>query len=94
MFNKEKFIRCDCGAHALHLSWGEDAGYTYVELACWSMGVGKPRSWRHRLRHIWCIIRQGTPFRDFVTLNEDSATALALAVTGAAADIKAAKETT
>ena len=71
--NKEMFIYSVCPPEILHVSY--DEGDTC--LAFYSYGrKDNKTSWKYRLRHIWRIIKFGTPFDDEVTLDETGRTML------------------
>ena len=85
MAGNEKWVRCNCGSEMLCVSWGED-GEWGIDIAFWQMGQGEHKSWRERLRHIWRIIRRGTPYSDYIILEPDEARALAHVLMTAAGD--------
>ena len=80
----EELMLCMCGGDALvvnRVDWrikgvdGDDMTDITYEIACWNMGHGwsGQYGWRERLRHIWCIIRRGTPWADFVDFTPEQA---------------------
>jgi len=64
------YIPCDCHTELLELT--KDHEYNLVYVAMYSYGSQFSTSWKNRLKHIWRIIRYGTPWRDQITLNEKS----------------------
>ena len=72
MTQKTDFYVCDCGGEAVAISKLE----SFISLMMYRSY--RPPRWRHRLRHIWHIIREGHPYLDDVLL--DHATAKRLAV--------------
>ena len=73
--NKNVFIAASCIGEGLHVTYDELDGDTY--LAFWDYGCKDNKtSWKYRLRHIWRIIKFGTPFDDEVTLDETGRTML------------------
>ncbi len=71
--NKDMFIVSSCIGEGLHVTY--DDGDTC--LAFYSYGREDSKTpWKYRLRHIWRIIKFGTPFDDEVTLDETGRTML------------------
>lgn len=59
---------CDCSHESLVLRWDEE--YQEMDVSIYEF-AGTP-TWRHKLRHIWRIIRHGTPYGDQVCLSTES----------------------
>ena len=74
-------VFCECGSEAIQVSWWEDDPEVF--LSNWSHGSGGI-VWRHRLKHIWQILRKGHPYTDSVILSPDEAKKLADALSSAA----------
>ena len=73
--NKDMFIVSSCIGEGLHITYEEDIDETF--LAFWDYGCGDSKTaWKYRLRHIWHIIKYGTPYDDEVTLNKTGRTML------------------
>jgi hypothetical protein len=74
MTERELFVRCSCYSEGVQLV--DDAEDKMIYLSLWDSHVHPPgprQPWRQRLRHIWRIIRTGTPFDDDVILSYDDA---------------------
>ena len=66
---QEKFIPCDCGVEVLRLTYDpdDDFGFDVSILARHSFqGI---YGLRNKLRWIWKILREGTPFEDEMILD-------------------------
>jgi hypothetical protein len=65
-------ISCDCYTHLLKLTYDqEDDGTDLLYVSFYE--EGQPRykeGWKQRFRHIWNIIKYGTPFADMICLNK------------------------
>ena len=73
--NKNVFIVSSCIGEGLHVTYEDDIDETF--LAFWDYGRKDSKSaWKYRLRHIWHIIKYGTPFDDEVTLDKTGRTLL------------------
>jgi hypothetical protein len=71
-------FECRCGGEALRVSHDPDPEWDYgIELAFWSVGQVRRPDWRYRLRHVWRILRTGTPYSDYIILNHEDADRLA-----------------
>lgn len=60
---------CQCHTECLVVTDVDEFG---VDVSFWRYG-NTPSNWRYRLRHIWQIIRTGTPYTDFVSLDRSTA---------------------
>lgn len=63
----KEYIDCSCGTELLELTFDDElyiSYYTYGQ-------KGNKYSLMIQLRHIWKIIRHGTPFSDCIILNID-----------------------
>ena len=77
--NMDKFIRCSCGSEILHLeadtcdiNEGKSTLITGLYISFFTIGhCGKVGTWRNRLRHIWYIIKYGTPYSDDIILDSE-----------------------
>jgi hypothetical protein len=81
---------CDCGGHGVAVSrvdYDGDGKEVDVELAVWQMGRhDKCCCWQCRLRHIWYILRYGTPYPDdWLSISREKARELAEHIMEAAA---------
>jgi hypothetical protein len=63
-------VQCDCHSHELHVTHDED----FISISIWRDGYVSDNGYRlrERLRHIWQIIRYGTPWVDMILLNKES----------------------
>jgi hypothetical protein len=69
MSEKRLFIRCNCGSHALELTWDEEFGW--LEMAQWHYASSSsPLPFKERLRWIWRILTTGKPWTDSVLLDK------------------------
>jgi hypothetical protein len=65
-----KLFRCDCYSEGVVVEpWEECDG---IFLAFWQYGYYKP-SFTQRLKYIWKIIKDGTPYTDMVCFNKEKA---------------------
>ena len=71
---KEKFIVCDCHSEFVRLIY--DKEFEQFDLSIWTQTSSKP-TWKNKLRWIWRIIKDGTPYGDQIILNKDKAKELA-----------------
>ena len=71
---ERNFIVCDCGEHAVSVDLYDDGETYLVFMSFWSAGHhgGACRCWKCRLRHIWHIIRHGTPYTDMIIFDKYS----------------------
>jgi hypothetical protein len=68
----EEYIACDChcgGLLLVRFDEPEDEDFVYVSL--WKNGYGTD-CWRHRLRHIWHILRTGHAYTDQLVFDRAS----------------------
>lgn len=73
--NKNVFIISSCIGEGLHVTYAEDIDETF--LSFWEYGCKDSKTaWKYRLRHIWHIIKYGTPFDDEVMLDKIGRTML------------------
>lgn len=68
MSNNKIFVECDCYEHALRMEYDNDR--EWVDMSIFSR-YHERNSWGQRLRHIWYILRYGTPFIDQITLDKE-----------------------
>lgn len=71
---KEKFISCDCHSEFIRVSFDEE--FKHFDLSIWTQTSSKP-TWKNKLRWIWRIITQDSPYGDQVILSENKAKELA-----------------
>ncbi len=91
---RSRQFRCDCHAHMLELTVGGfdppggfDEGPWWLEFAVWEMARnGRRNPWGARLRHIWRILRTGSPYSDYVALDWEKAAELSEWLIGALAE--------
>lgn len=71
------FVNCACYGEGIWLVYDTEDGQTSVSL--WDSHIHSKGSmpWRVRLKHIWKIIRRGTPFDDDIILEPKEARAVA-----------------
>mgnify|MGYP001575018039 CR=1 FL=1 len=58
--HSQRLIICDCDTNALLLSWWPEESTLYLT----KCSFGNHPSWKDRLRMIWKIIEDGTPYED------------------------------
>lgn len=66
------YFWCSCHGHLVTIWWDEEFDWDTVELSFWE----SPRArygWREKLKHIWQIIRYGTPYSDHILFDADEA---------------------
>ena len=70
---KEIFIKCDCHAEAIEITYYPDDESFY--LAFWDIGRKKISSlpWKKKISMIWKIIRGKDLYSDMIILNHDRA---------------------
>lgn len=71
----KEYIECSCGTELLQLEFGEEDDPLGNELyiSYYTYGQkGNRYPLMMQLRHIWRIIRHGTPFSDYIILNGDN----------------------
>jgi len=66
---KRDIVYCACSAEAIAIEHEKWKGGEETALAFWRYGGYKRK--HHRLRHIWHIIRHGTPYYDMVCLAKE-----------------------
>lgn len=71
----EKFFTCACYGEGVRVSYDAEDKTRYLSL--WRDGYRESVDWKHRLKHIWRILRDGQPWHDQVVLNEEEAKKLA-----------------
>ena len=68
---KEEFIICGCHGEGYMFTWYEKDDIPALYISLWKEGIGHyDHNWRHRLRHIWQIIRTGEVYTDQLILEE------------------------
>lgn len=64
-----------CMYFNLETLYGEDKGehlfFPRIEFSIYSAGSCKKFTLKEKLQHIWKIIRDGTPYEDYITIGED-----------------------
>jgi hypothetical protein len=81
--NNKEFIECECGTEGVHVSMDFDVvqhmdepkpriTQTYY-LAFFGYGHIRKTGWRYKLRHIWHVIKEGTPYKDMVIMTPEEA---------------------
>jgi len=70
-----EYIECECSTELLQLVYDiddQDEKLNSLYISYYTCGQqGNHYSWKYRLKHIWHIIRKGTPFDDYITLNQE-----------------------
>ena len=69
--DKEIHLACGCGTHELHITQDVDIDPNVPPMwygSFWIRGYKDIPSWRFKLRCIWYILRNGTPYGDEVVL--------------------------
>ena len=67
----EKFFTCSCHTEALLISKFDDEDEVYVSIWTQAYAAASPQyTWRHKLKHIWAILRTGTPHTDQIVLDK------------------------
>ena len=71
---QSEYIECDCRMELIQLTYeGPEDGnnFDYLYLSLYELGSHRDCrfSWKDRFRHIWYIIRYGTPWKDQITLS-------------------------
>lgn len=61
---------CQCHTHELHAEHDPETG---IDLSFWQYGGHAWHPWSYRLRHIRRILRHGTPYSDYVSLDKADA---------------------
>lgn len=64
------YISCDCHTEVLRVSFDKEIGIMYISYFQLGHGPNK-RSIKDKLKHIWKILRTGTPWEDMICLNKD-----------------------
>jgi len=78
-------VQCDCHSHELHVTHDED----FISITIWRDGyTSSEYGLKDKLRHIWQIIRHGTPWVDMVLLNKESSKKLGEHLIKASEDLK------
>ena len=69
------YIECDCHTELIQLTWEEpeivgDEIIDFIYLSFYEYGCRRNNkfTWKERLKHIWYILRTGTPWRDQLVL--------------------------
>jgi len=69
----ERF-ECDCHDHMLIGTVSDWDDWKWIELAMWQSGRrGDRYGWHYRFQHIWRILRTGSPYSDFVSMDAETA---------------------
>lgn len=64
-------VECDCGGEQLVIKPLDDEVLSNgVDIALWKYMFNKQSFW-HRFKHIWYILKNGTPYTDQICLNLD-----------------------
>lgn len=66
--HEEKFILCECSGHALSVMKFDDEDQYYISI--WERPGGSNGGFFQKMKHIWKIIRTGSPYGDQVVLSE------------------------
>lgn len=67
-------IKCDCGAEEIEFIYVEDE--KVLEVSMWFMGHRECMSLKERLRWCWHILWHGSPWTDYIILNQQGVTEL------------------
>jgi hypothetical protein len=72
---KNKFIKCECGAHLLELSVEDFDGHgeKLIYVALWNYGHYGKMSFAQRLKASWRMLWKGDMHGDHVVLSRESA---------------------
>lgn len=71
---RQELITCTCDTEALVVDLVDIGDWREVWIAFWRLGqAGRGTDWRCRLRHVWQVIRHGTPYADMVCLEPKKA---------------------
>lgn len=72
---KSKFIKCECGTHALEISMEDFEGHgeKLVYIALWNHGYVGQRGLLDRLKMAWRLIFKGGLHSDHVVLTQEGA---------------------
>lgn len=62
-----KYFKCNCGGHLVSVEVDEEFQLAFMSF--WELGQGNIICWKHRLKHIWNIIKTGTPYSDSVVFD-------------------------
>jgi hypothetical protein len=73
--NNEKFIKCDCHGEFIRLDYDPD--FVSFDMSIWTLEASSTPSWKTKLRWIWRIITNNSPYGDQVVINKDKAKELA-----------------
>jgi len=69
-----EFFDCAGGCHIMRLEYDDEEDVFYL---CVFGFVHSRIPWRTRFRHIWNILRFGTPYSDHIVFSEETAESLA-----------------
>jgi len=64
-----KYIPCDCGSEVLRIDYDDEC--KTFDIMIYTLKGKFPL--RHKLRHIWNIIKKGEPYSDQIVLRKNSA---------------------
>jgi hypothetical protein len=73
--SNEKFIKCDCHSEFIRLDY--DHEFEHFDLSIWTLQASSKPSWKTKLRWIWRIIRNDSPYGDQVIIDKFKAKELA-----------------
>ena len=64
-----KYIGCECGSEVLRIDYDDECKVFYIMIYKLKGKI----SLRHKLHHIWHIIKDGEPYGDQIVLRKNSA---------------------
>jgi len=67
--NKTHYIKCDCGSEIMTITQDDEIDELYY-VSIFKFYTHR-YTWKDKLRHIWQIIRHGTPWNDQMVLRRD-----------------------
>jgi hypothetical protein len=73
--SNEKFISCDCHSEFIRLNY--DKEIECFDVSIWTLQASSKPHWRTKLRWLWRILTNDSPYGDQVIINEDKAKELA-----------------
>ena len=73
---ESKYLVCDCGEELIQLTadlayiseWSDVQDMLFISLYSYGLITKRRFNWRSRIKHIWHIIRYGTPHKDCIVL--------------------------
>lgn len=75
----EKFIKCACHSEFIRLDY--DSEFEHFDMSIWTLQASSKPSWKTKLRWIWHIIKNDSPYGDQVIIDKCKAKELAAYLT-------------